>query len=68
MSAAQQHTRLLSTEEASQYLNVSTRTLIRWRVNRTGPSWVKVGRLVRYRPEDLDEYAEAKRVVPVREA
>ena len=67
-----QHTYLtgkgaLSTKEAAAYLGVSERTLIRWRVNRTGPAWTYAGRQVRYRPEDLDAYLESKRTIPVRE-
>lgn len=57
----------LSTKEAADYLGVSERTLIRWRVGRVGPAWTYAGRQVRYRPEDLDRYLEAKRTVPVRE-
>ena len=57
----------LTTKEAAAYLGVTERTLIRWRVNRTGPAWTYAGHQVRYRPADLEAYLEAKRTVPVRE-
>lgn len=35
---------------------VSPRTLQRWRMEGTGPSFVRIGRLVRYRRADLDQW------------
>lgn len=57
----------LTTRQAAEYLGVSQRTLIRWRVNRTGPAWTYAGHQVRYRPADLEAYLESKRTIPVRE-
>ena len=42
--------------EISERLNVSLASLRRWRLEGRGPRFVKVGSLVRYRPEDLDEW------------
>ena len=39
---------------------VSTRTMERMRQVGTGPKFIKVGRLVRYRQSDLDEYLNAR--------
>ena len=46
----------LTEREVSKRLNVSIATLRRWRLEKRGPTFVKVGSLVRYRPEDLDSW------------
>ncbi|MDN3519619.1 helix-turn-helix domain-containing protein [Aquisalimonas lutea] len=58
---------VLTTSQAAEYLSVSCRTLIRFRVQRKGPAWTYVGHQVRYRRKDLDAYLDANRHVPVRE-
>ncbi len=47
---------LINEEHASTILKVSTRTLQAWRVRGGGPMFVKVGRSVRYRLEDLETF------------
>lgn len=47
--------------DAAKYLGgenspVSVRTLQRWRMEGTGPVYVRLGRLVRYRQRDLDAW------------
>ena len=49
----------LTEQEVSKRLNVSVGTLRRWRLEKRGPTFVKVGSLVRYRPEDLDSWLAA---------
>ncbi len=49
----------LTEQEVSKRLNVSIATLRRWRLEKRGPTFVKVGSLVRYRPEDLDAWVAA---------
>ncbi len=49
----------LTEQEVSKRLNVSVATLRRWRLEKRGPMFVKVGSLVRYRPEDLDSWIAA---------
>ena len=49
----------LNEQEVSKRLNVSVATLRRWRLEKRGPMFVKVGSLVRYRPEDLDSSVAA---------
>jgi excisionase family DNA binding protein len=46
----------LRTPEAAAYLNVQPATLEQWRWNGRGPRFVKIGRSVRYRHADLDEF------------
>ena len=49
----------LTEQEVSKRLNVSVAPLRRWRLEKRGPMFVKVGSLVRYRPEDLDSWVAA---------
>jgi excisionase family DNA binding protein len=44
----------MTAEEAAQYLKTSTSTLAKRRVHGTGPRFVRIGRMVRYRRADLD--------------
>jgi hypothetical protein len=48
----------LTEAETALALQVSPATLRTWRSRGTGPKFVKVGRLVRYRPEELIRHAE----------
>ncbi len=57
----------LTASEAADYLRVSERTLIRWRVLRVGPAWTKAGRGVRYRRTDLNAWLAHRTVAPVAE-
>ncbi|WP_430232290.1 helix-turn-helix domain-containing protein [Nitrosomonas communis] len=48
---------LLTRQEAADYLGVSPATLSKWACEKTQAlPYVKVGRLVRYRIEDLEAY------------
>ena len=42
--------------EVARRLGVSRFTLRAWRLKGHGPKFLKMGRAVRYRPEDVDEY------------
>ena len=52
---------LLTQQQLANELEVSVRTLERWRREGTGPSWVRVGRSPRYRRQDIDRWLEATR-------
>ena len=52
--------RLLGMTELSSYLNVPRATLYAWRSHGDGPRSIKVGRHVRYRPEDVEAWLEAQ--------
>jgi len=52
--------KLLTTEEAANFLTVKKNTLEIWRSQGKGPDFVKVGRCVRYRAEDLESYVGAQ--------
>ena len=52
---------LLKERVAAAFLDVQPRTLSKWRVTgRHGLRWVKVGRNVRYRKEDLVEWLHSR--------
>jgi excisionase family DNA binding protein len=50
---------LLTEEEVAEQLHVSVASLRRWRLERRGPQFIKIGSLVRYRPEDLETWLAA---------
>jgi predicted DNA-binding transcriptional regulator AlpA len=56
MSKAKDNGRLLTPEEVAHKLQIAWITLAKWRSARTGPRFVRVGRYIRYRPEDIDEW------------
>jgi predicted DNA-binding transcriptional regulator AlpA len=53
--------RLLSTTEAARYCASSASTFEKLRVFGGGPVFVKIGRRVAYRLEDLDAWIDANR-------
>lgn len=44
---------------AAAYLGVTKPTLQKWRWAKRGPTFCKVGRLVRYLPKDLDAFLDS---------
>jgi len=51
--------KLLSPREASEYLGLATQTLAKWRCEGLqGPAFVRVGRLIRYRQNDLRDWLD----------
>ena len=46
----------LTTPETARYLGLAVSTLNKWRCIGDGPVFIKLGRAVRYRKEDLDAY------------
>ncbi|HZJ03050.1 MAG TPA: helix-turn-helix domain-containing protein [Thermoleophilia bacterium] len=44
--------------EAAHFLGVGLQTLRNWRVRGYGPPFVKAGRAVRYRPDDVRDWQE----------
>lgn len=47
---------LLTELDVSERLHISLASLRRWRLENRGPRFIKVGSLVRYRPEDLETW------------
>lgn len=47
---------LLTEQDVASRLHVSLASVRRWRLERRGPQFIKVGALVRYRPDDLETW------------
>lgn len=54
-------TGLIRETEAAKLLGVTTRTLQNWRFRGVGPCYVKLGRAVRYKPQDIEDYIDQNR-------
>ena len=54
-------TRLVTETQAAEILGLSVKTLRRWRWQRRGITWVKIGEAVRYSTDDLQAYIESRR-------
>jgi excisionase family DNA binding protein len=52
---------LLTPEQVAQMLGIPVNTLYAWRYRGTGPVGLKVGRHVRYAPEDVDAWLAEQR-------
>jgi hypothetical protein len=55
---------MVNDREAAKFLGNKVQTLRNWRCQRRGPAYIKLGRSVRYRIEDLQEYILRSRIVP----
>jgi len=49
----------LTEKEVAKQIKVSLASLRRWRLLQRGPRFIKVGALVRYRAEDLEQWMES---------
>lgn len=56
--------RALSESEVAERLGVSPFTVRAWRHRGHGPRFMKMGRAVRYRPEDVEAFKETALVDP----
>ena len=54
--------KILDERSAAKLLGLSVFTLRNWRHQLRGPSYVKLGRSVRYRLEDLENFISGSRV------
>lgn len=54
----EQRDRLLTVQELAEYLAVPTSTIYQWRYRRKGPPGFRIGRHVRYRHSDVDEWIQ----------
>jgi excisionase family DNA binding protein len=62
--AANGYRRTLTDIEVAARLGVSRFTVRSWRLKGVGPRFLKMGRAVRYRPEDVQEYEQRVLVNP----
>ncbi|MDO8420690.1 MAG: helix-turn-helix domain-containing protein [Parvibaculum sp.] len=51
---------LLTEIQAAEFLNLSPRTLQAWRIKGGGPCFARLGRAVRYRQADLNQWLDAQ--------
>lgn len=51
---------------AAKVLGVAVQTMRNWRHLSKGPIYVKLGRAVRYRMEDLENYIQSRKIDPER--
>jgi predicted DNA-binding transcriptional regulator AlpA len=58
----EQLTRALTEQEVAARFGLSVATLRAWRWKRKGPRFVRLGRAVRYLPDDLDKFVEVNSV------
>jgi excisionase family DNA binding protein len=54
------HDRLLTVEEVAEYLGVPVATIYAWRYRQEGPPGFRVGKYVRYRWSDIEEWIQAQ--------
>lgn len=54
----------LNDVEAAKFLNISVSCLRNWRCQRKGPPYVKIGKRVLYRVEDLNSFLAHHRIEP----
>ena len=53
---------LLTEQQAAQFISFTPRALQAWRINGSGPDFIKISaRAVRYRKRDLISWAEERR-------
>jgi Helix-turn-helix domain len=56
---------LLTEKQAADWGNWSTALLRKWRQQRKGPPYLKVGKLIRYRMSDLEAFVAMHERTPV---
>jgi predicted DNA-binding transcriptional regulator AlpA len=52
----------LNEQEVSELTGIAVQTLRNWRFQRKGPSYCKLGRMVRYPVADLTHFMEDKKI------
>ena len=53
---------LLTTQEAARRLGLAAGTLCNWRIRGQGPTYVRLGKAIRYDESDLDRFIAQGRV------
>ncbi|SFJ41322.1 DNA binding domain-containing protein, excisionase family [Amycolatopsis sacchari] len=52
--------KLLTIDDLADYLGVPKGTLYQWRTKGYGPAGIRVGKYVRYRPDDVDAWLDGQ--------
>lgn len=58
--------RLMTRADVAQLLGVEEKTLANWRTRAFGPQGFRVGKAVRYRPEEVDRWLGEQEAAEVR--
>ncbi|MCK9878253.1 helix-turn-helix domain-containing protein [Frankia sp. Ag45/Mut15] len=53
--------RLWKIDDLAEYLGVSVDTIYKWRTNRYGPKAARIGKHLRWRPEDVEAWLDEHR-------
>jgi len=51
---------LITAEALAEYLKVPLGTVYRWNYAGTGPKRIRIGRFIRYRPADVEQWLEQR--------
>jgi hypothetical protein len=62
MTSEQVNPAAMTTAQAAEHLGFVPNTMARYRAEKKGPDYYKIGRDVRYSAEDLDRWYEAQKV------
>lgn len=57
---------VLSEQDLEERTGIKVKTWQKWRGDGTGPAYVKLGALVRYRPRDVEAWLDSRTVAPKR--
>lgn len=52
----------MTTREAAEYLRLATTTLEHWRLSGKGPAFVRWGRTIRYKREEIDSWLNSQKL------
>lgn len=52
--------RLIAPQELAERWGICVDTLKRWRAQGRDPSWVRIGRQIRYRMRDVEDYEQGR--------
>ena len=66
MTDANGHPRLMSPTDVAETCGVPVRTVYKWRANGDGPRSFRVGRHVRFHPDDVAAWLDAQRTADAR--
>lgn len=54
---------LLSPDEVEEIFNIPATTLEKWRSKKIGPPYHKLGKHIRYKPQDVEKWIDTKKVI-----
>ena len=55
--------KLLSPDDVQELYNIPVTTLEKWRSLKVGPPYHKLGKHIRYKPKDVEQWIETKKVI-----